>query len=305
MKNLHALRRTRHSSLAVMRLCSILFALGFLPLQAGKWPEQAEFDRPIMMDSNAEGSELFVLDAGDTLHEFRVTGNSLEEFRSISLPPSLTAADMSYLLAGGQESLVIAGTQNDRGIVARYALDGQQLQVWKFPNICSGIDVGSASHTAYVATSDSNEIYRVDLQGTQSAFVARISTAMKLGPLAFDEAGQRVFVADVAAGAIYQYSLARKSVKVLVTGLSTPNALSYYPDTRLLYVADPGRRAIFTADTRAGKPVARELVSSPLKSPYGMALLSGNRLAVADYGAQSVYVFSGKGALLFRYPPNR
>jgi len=305
MRNLLSLRYGRYSLLKVMRLCSILLVSGFLPLQAGERPDQTEFERPIMMDSNGPGSQLFVLDEGETLHEFRVTASSLEEYRSISLPPMLTAADMSYSMEGGQESVLVAGTEKNRGIVARYALDGRQLQRWTFRNICSGIDSGSASHTAYVATSDSNEIYRVDLQGTESTFVARISTAMKLGPLAFDEAGQKIYVADVAAGAIYQYSLATKSAKVLVAKLSTPNALSYDAETGRLYIADPGRRAILTVDTRASKPIANEFVSSPLKSPYGMALLSGDRVAVADYGAYSVFVFSNKGGLLFRFSPNR
>jgi hypothetical protein len=305
MRNLLSLRHGRYPLVNVMRLCSILLVSGFLPLQAGERQDQAEFERPIMMDSNGPGSELFVLDAAGILHEFRVTGSSLDEYRSISLPPTLSAADMSYASAGGQESILVAGTQKDRGIVARYAVDGRQLQMWTFRNICSGIDFGSASQAAYVATSDSNEIYRVDLRGSESTFVARISTAVKLGPLAFDEAGQKVYVADVAAGAVYQYSLATKSAKMLALKLSTPTALSYDVDTGRLYIADPGRRAIFTVDTRASKPIANEFVSSPLISPYGMALLSGDRVAVADYGARSIFVFSSKKALLFRYPPNR
>ncbi|MGB7849094.1 MAG: SMP-30/gluconolactonase/LRE family protein [Candidatus Acidiferrum sp.] len=256
-----------------------------------------------MMDSDGPGSELFVLDNWETLHEFRVTNNSLEEHGSITLPRTLAAADMSYAPAGGTDSVLIAGTLDGRGIVARYALDGRQLQVWTFRNFCSGIDFGAKSHTAYVATSDSNEIYQLDLKGTESAYVTRISNATKLGPLAFDEASQKIYIADVAAGVIYQYSLGTKTSKVLVSDLSTPNALSFDPDTGRLYIADPGRRAIFTVDTHSTKPKATEFVSRPLKSPYGMALLSNDRMAVADYGANSVFVFSSKGALLFRFPP--
>jgi len=47
----------------------------------------------------------------------------------------------------------------------------------------------------------------------------------------------------------------------------------------------------------------REFLSGPLKSPYGMALILSDRMAVADYGASSILVFSSKGALLFRFPP--
>jgi DNA-binding beta-propeller fold protein YncE len=286
-----------------MRLCTILLVLGLLPLQAGDGLQGTKFERPIMMDSNGPGSQLFVLDTWGTLHEFQVTKNSLEEFRSISLPSTLTATDMGYSSVSGQESVLIAGTQLGRGIVARYALDGKELQTWIFRNICSGIDSGGSNHTAYVATSDSNEIYQLSPEGSKSAFVARISSATKLGPLAFDEGGQKIYVADVAAGVIYQYSMAAKSTKVFVSNLSAPTALSFDPETGRLYIADPGRRAIFTVDTHSSNPIATKFVSDPLKSPYGMALLSSDRMAVADYGANSVLVFSSKGEMLFRFPP--
>ena len=284
------------------RLCSIMLVLGIFPLQAGQEAEHAKFERPIMVDSNLPGSQLFVLDAWGTLHEFRVANNSLEEYGNITLPATFSASDMSYSSDGGQESVLIAGTQTSRGIVARFGLDGRQLQTWTFRNICSGIDFGASSHMAYVATSDSNEIYRLDLQGTESKYVARIPNATKLGPLAFDERGQKVFVADVAGGAIYQYSLATKGSRVLVSNLSAPTALSFDPESGRLYIADPGRRAIFTVNTRSSAPALTKFVSDPLKSPYGMALLSSDRMAVADYGANSVLVFSSKAALLFSFP---
>jgi DNA-binding beta-propeller fold protein YncE len=293
----------RRCSLVNVMKCSLTLAVvGLFVLQAGQGPELAKFERPIMMDSNGPGSQLFVLDSWGTLHEFRVTKNSLEEYQSISLPPKLAAADMTYTAAGGQESVLIAGTLMGRGIVARYALDGKQLQTWSFRNICSGIDFDAGSNTAYVATSDSNEIYQLNVRGTESKYVARIPNATKLGPLAFDEGSQRVFVADVAAGAIYQYSLSTRASKVLVSNLSAPTALSFDSQTRRLYIADPGRRGIFTVDMRSNQPLATEFVSDPLKSPYGMALLTSDRMAVADYGANGVLVFSSKAELLFRFP---
>ena len=303
MRGVHLEWRSGHSLVNVMRVCSILFLLGLFSLRAGQGLDQTKFERPSIVDSNDPGSELYVLDTWGTLHELRVTAHSLEEYRTVSLPVTLTPADMAYSRAGGQESVLIAGSQMGRGIVARYALDGTELHTWTFRNICSGIDFDAASHAAYVATSDSNEIYRVDVQGTDSKFVARIPNATKLGPLAFDQVGGNIYVADVAAGAIYQYSMATKVSKVLVSNLSTPTALSFDSESSRLYIADPGRRAIFTVDTRSNKPIMTEFLSGPLKSPYGMALILSDRMAVADYGASSILVFSSKGALLFRFPP--
>ena len=157
---------------------------------------------------------------------------------------------------------------------------------------------GEANHTAYVATSDSNEIYKLDLRGQGITRLARISDATKLGPVAFDESRQEIYVADVATGKIYQYSIAGKSSKVLVTGLSAPTALVFDAETRRLFIADPGRRAVFAVDTSASKPIAAPFASEPLRSPYGLTLISKGRVAVADYGGNSVFVFSGLGKLL-------
>ena len=89
---------------------------------------------------------------------------------------------------------------------------------------------------------------------------------------------------------------------MLVSNLSAPTALSFDPESGRLYIADPGRRAIFTVNTRLSAPSLTKFVSDPLKSPYGMALLSSDRMAVADYGANSVLVFSSKATLLFSFP---
>lgn len=51
--------------------------------------------------------------------------------------------------------------------------------------------------------------------------------AAKLGPLAFDEVRQEIYVADLAAGRIYNDSVAAKASTTLVTNLSAPTAFSF------------------------------------------------------------------------------
>ncbi|HZQ55550.1 MAG TPA: hypothetical protein VFB14_25355 [Bryobacteraceae bacterium] len=288
--------RTAHA-LAAAVLLALVFAA-----QAGAAADHARFERPVMMDSDGPGNELYVLDDAGVLHEFRVSANSLSEFGRVSVPADFQAADMSFARSEQPPSLFIAGTQAGRGVALRFSLDSRTLKTWTFQNVCSGVDSGANSRTAYVATSDSNELYRLDLDGEHITFVTRIPDASKLGPVAFDEAGQMVYVADVASGRIYQYSIAARSAKVFATGLSAPTALVFDAESNRLFVADPGQRAIFTVDTRAAKPAIEPFVSAPLKTPYGMTLISEDRIAVADYGANTIFVFSSKGALLFRYP---
>ena len=296
---LHGYFRWRQCSTTALRLLALLLLMGW---QVGAGQNDAALEHPVMVDSNASGSQLFVLDSSGNLHALQVGTNKLQESGRFAVSPELTPADMAYASWGGQEALLIAGMQAGHGVVMSYSLDGRPLKTWELPNLCSGIDFSAKTHSAFVATSDSREIFRVDLQGTKSIFVARISDATKLGPLAFDEAHQTIYVADVASGRIYEYALATRTTSVLLTGLSAPTALSYDPDGRRLYVADPGRRAIYRVDMNSAKPVASQFAANPLKAPYGMALTSNNQLAVADYAANSIAVFSGKGALLFRFP---
>jgi DNA-binding beta-propeller fold protein YncE len=284
------------SSIALSLVLAAVLAAGAALGQAQK------LERPVMMDSNGPGSELFILDAAGSLHEFHVTQNSLQEYRKVSLPHELTPADMTFAATGGQGSVLIAATDSGRGVVVNFSLDGRSLRTWSFRNICSGIDFGPTTQSAYVATSDSNELYRLDLKGGKVTFVTRIEDATKLGPVAFDEVGQEIYVADVASGKIYQYSIATKTSKVLLTGLSAPTALAFDQEANRLFVADPGRGGIFTVDTRSNKPVATELASSSLKSPSGITLISNGRVAVADYSANRAVVFSKSGELLFRFP---
>lgn len=255
-----------------------------------------------MMDSNGPGSELYVLDESGVLHELRVSGSGLAEYARIAVPSDFIAADISFLQSKTPASVLIAGTESNRGLVMRLSLKDGVLETWRFENVCSGVDSGGSGNSAYVATSDSNEIYRVDTRNQRLNLVARIPDASKLGPVAFDEAGQQIYVADVASGRVYQYSIGMKSSKVFLTHLSAPTALAFDAETHRLFIADPGQRAIFAADTRASAPVPVLFASAPLKAPYGMTLLSEGRVAVADHSSNAIFIFSSKGTLLFRYP---
>jgi DNA-binding beta-propeller fold protein YncE len=282
-------------------LCAVALVIT-VPARAAGQANSALIEHPLMMDSNGPGSELYVLDNTGTVHQYRVAENSLTEYGKFSVPADFQAADISFDRTEQPASLLLAGIQSGRGVTLRFSLDSRTLKTWAFQNICSGIDSGASSRLAYVATSDSNELYKLDLQADRITFVTRIPDASKLGPVAFDEARQMIYVADVAGGRIYQYSITARTAKVLVTGLSAPTALVFDAESNRLFAADPGQHAIFTVDPRTAKPALVLFASSPLKAPYGMTLISGGRVAIADYKANAILVFSGKGALLFRYP---
>jgi hypothetical protein len=182
----------------------VLLALT-LVLGSGLAQDRIKLKRPVMMDSNGTSTDLFVLDSSGVLHKLHAVENSLQEYDRFSLPPDLMPADIAYASLGRQESLLIAGTEAGRGVAMSFSLAGKVLKTWRFRNVCSGVDFAPATHSAYIATSDSNETYQVDLQGNEAKHVTRIDDATKLGPLAFDEAKQEIYLADVASDRIYQY----------------------------------------------------------------------------------------------------
>lgn len=282
-----------------------LWALTMVGLSLGagiaRAADRPDLQRPIMMDSNGPGSELYVLDAAGVIHQLRVSESALNEYGRSAVPPDFTAADMSFLRSNTPASLLIAGTQNGRGVVIRLSLDSKTLTTWPFPNVCSGVDSASSGTTAYVATSDSNEIYQLDPRGQRTNRITAVREASKLGPVALDDKRQLIYVADVANGQVYRYS-AQTRKSAVVARVSTPTALVFDADTDKLFIADPGQRSIFVVDTRANTPAAAPFVSDGLRAPYGMTLLSEGRLAVADYSSNSILVYSGSGKLLFRFP---
>ena len=260
-----------------------------------------KFDQPVAIDK-AAAADILVLEAWGTVHRLRQTGNAIAEVGSFHLPGSPQMVDMTYSSSGGQESILITGNQSERSIIWRYDLDGHKLQTWVSQNVLAGIDFNTADHSAYLATSDSNDIDRLDLNTQQISFVTRIHEARRLGPLAVDSNNKIIYVADVVGGVIYQYSILSKSSKILVSQLSAPTALYFDPQSGRLYVADAGRQRIVSVDTYAKTPVASNFTSSPLRSPSGVALVSGGAVAVTDLEANCIYLFSSQGALISRIP---
>ena len=296
------LRSPLRAGVISLRTAGIVLCVLMSIRQVAAGADRAKLEHPVMMDSDGPGDELYVIVDGAVLHKLRVADNSLSEYGSVALPANFKPADMTFAHSEKPASILFAGAQSGKGKVILFSLENKLLREWEFQNVCSGVDFGEAGHTAYVATSDSNEIYKLGIHDTRISLVAHIDSAAKLGPVAFDEKHRRIYVADIAAGKIFLYSLESRTSKTFVTGLSAPSALAYDTESERLFVADPGQRSIFAVDTRKPNPAIARFASGPLRAPYGMTLISKGRVAVADYNANAVFVFSGNGDLLFRYP---
>jgi sugar lactone lactonase YvrE len=209
---------------------------------------------------------------------------------------------MSYVLLEGKESLIVTQILFGHSSVARYSLDGKMLQSWNLRNLGTGIDFNASDRSAYLSTSDSNEIYKLDLSSKEVSYVLQVHQARKLSALALDGNKNILYVADVGEGAIYACQISNKSCKIFVSGFGAPTALYLDQQASQLYVADGARRAVFTVSTNVPKPVLTNFTSSTMKSPSGVTLIAGVGVFVSDYGASRVYVFSSQGTLISSLP---
>jgi DNA-binding beta-propeller fold protein YncE len=288
-------------SLREVTLVVVVAIVGFASANSARFLVAPSLFQPVAIDKGSS-SDVFVLDIQGTVHRLQQSGNSLTQVAAFHLPSSRQFVDMSYSVIDGQQSIFVVGVQLDRGYIWRYAIDGRSLDYWPLANIGAGITCNDATHSVYLATSNSNEIYHLDLDNRKLSYISQISGARKIGPLTIDPANQVLYVADIDAGVIYEHSIRTESTKRLASGFSAPSALYFDAPTGRLYVADAGLRKIVFVDTHAKKQVLTDFVSSPLKSPTGFALLSGGIAAVTDLRANQVYLFSSRGALLSHFP---
>lgn len=256
---------------------------------------------PIAIHKGAS-SDLFVLDAGGTVHRLQKTQDHFDETSAFSLKNTSGPIDMTYALFNRQDSLIISSFQVGIATLAQYASDGKLLNNWILKHVCSGVDVDNSNGALYVATSDSNEVYKIDLRTRRTSYVGEIHSAKRLGPLVLGPNNQIIYIADVAGGSIYEFSLVTGNSRKLISGMSSPSAFFFDLQTRRLYIADNGQRKIFTIDTSVPQPVLMQFASKPLSSPSGIAPRSPDGLAVTDEDTNSVLFFSSQGIFLNRFP---
>jgi DNA-binding beta-propeller fold protein YncE len=217
-------------------------------------------------------------------------------------------ADMAAVRLGNTDSILIAlyNTVQRQGLLARYSLAGDQAQTWSARATFAGIAIDSVHHTVYVGDAVTGEISWLSMDGnsTSPSFLVEVSGVTRLGPLAADAAGQRLFAADVGGGTIYVLDLASRKSHLLASGMGEPAALSYDADQQRLYVADASRHCIWQISTNSPKPKTIVFSSAPeLREPRGITVDAQHTVWVADHAALAVFKLSPAGLVVQRISP--
>jgi sugar lactone lactonase YvrE len=248
---------------------------------------------------------LVVLDQGKRL----LFANSRSgEPRTIRLPESLEVMDLA---GGGRlgENLIFVALRgiNTLSPVVQYTPQGKELRRWIVPGeFPIGLALDYFHKVLYITALGNASVYRVDLNqpgGGKATFVQEVRGASRLGPAAVDSTAGRLYVADVFSGTIYVVSLATRTSSVLISGMGQPSALALARGGQVLYVADVGRRCIWTVRLGPGAPVrSRFAPATPLRQPYGLTVDSRGTVWVGDRGPIPVFGVAPNGTQLRTIP---
>ena len=217
-----------------------------------------------------------------------------------------TPADMAAVRIGDTDSIFVAlyNTALRQGLLARYSLAGAQLQTWSAR--AAGVAIDPLHHIVYLGDAVTGEISSLSMVGnaTSPSFLVEVSGVNRLGPLAADAAGQRLFAADVGAGTIYVVDLPSRKSRLLAFGMEEPAALSYDADQQRLYVADASRHCIWQISTNSPKPKPSIFSSAPqLREPRGITVDAQHTVWVADHAALAVFKLSAAGLVVQSISP--
>lgn len=214
--------------------------------------------------------------------------------------------DMTAGRFGNTDSIyvVLYSTVARQAVLAKYSLTGDQVQTWNARAMLAGIAIDPDRQIIYVGDAVTGEILSFSGNSAASSFLLEVSGVNRLGPLAVDTIGQRLFAADVGAGAVFVVDLVRRRSSLLVSGMGEPAALIYDSDQQRLYVADASRHCIWQIATNSRTPKASIFSSAPeLREPRGITIDAGHAVWVADRAAMALFKLSPQGQVVRRFAP--
>jgi DNA-binding beta-propeller fold protein YncE len=215
-------------------------------------------------------------------------------------------ADMAAGRVGDTDSIFVTlyGAVERQGVLARYSASGEQVKTWNARAVFAGIAVDSVHQIVYLGDAVTGEISSMSESSSSPSFVVEVPGVNRLGPLAVDAAGQRLFAADVGTGTVSVVDLARRRSHLLVSGIGEPAALAYDSNQQRLYVADAARRCIWQVATNSAVPKAVTFSSaSQLREPRGVTLDAQHAVWVADHAAMAVFKLSAQGQVVLSVSP--
>jgi hypothetical protein len=242
-------------------------------------------------------------------------------------------APVLFFAISGSVGGSVGGSAAKQSFILQRHADGREVWSWlRDPGAYINLTIDDADddgdgHDApviYIANATSNTIYRV-VAGDEThrvEQVVRLASARRLGPMAFDPASHRLFVADLdrVPTRLYAIDVTRRRMLSMISldAVDEIRSLVWDAVTQRLYAADSGQERIWRIDVASPPAPARapartsvqpqaEVGARPrtgharvetlarherMKQPVGMALTtsatdaSGRSIWVVDHSAR-------------------
>ncbi len=271
---------------------------------------QRELGQPIALE-RASDSIIYVLSADRNIRTFNVSGERLTLKGQFSITGS--PIDFTYSRSGPIESIFVCSINIGKGVISRYSMDGKLMRSWWLWHPCGGVDYDPGQQVLYFGTTDTREIYRIDVRAdTGPESLSQLPKMEKMGPVVLDRGGKSLYVGDIAGGFLFEFDIVSRSSRSLISGLGSVSALYTDPNSGSLYIVDSVARKVFVAEPNSQKtPQKRGSANIPtriithapeLRSPSGIVPLDNGRFLVSDYGANALFIISAHGTLISRFP---
>jgi len=243
--------------------------------------------------SAANLNEAVVLQLGGRVSTFDLKtwtpGSMLYE-----VPRDFDAVDMSAAIisSGRVICLVVNGHVSGQSFVLQL-LSGHEVWTWlNVKGVYTGVAIDPAHGFAYAANSTTNAIFRIRL-GEEKQTPEKTATfyqGQRIGPIALDVTGQRLFAADSDGRQIFVRDLEHARTRAIQTSdLGEMRALTWDPSRSVLYVVDSGNEGIWRVALDSLNPQLL-MRDSRFREPSGLTMGPQDLLIATD--ERSGFVFS-------------
>lgn len=261
---------------------------------------------PIAIHRSSD-TEFYVLSSDGSVRRLRNTGTGFKQSGEFSIQGF--PVDFTYSVSDQVASLFVCSTQLGKSAISRYAVDGSVMQRWWLWHPCGGVDFDYSEQVLYVAGTDDNGLYRLDIRtNDQPQSVGELPSG-HIGPIVVVPGRKLIYVGNVSEGVVYEYDITTRKFRNIAANLGSPISLAYDPDNRLLYVVDGTRSRVLSlsldaAGVKPTKPQVRVILKDrELHYPTSVARDSKGDLIISDSYANRIFAVSIDGVVKFRYPP--
>jgi len=212
-----------------------------------------------------------------------------------SVPDDFDATDLSAASWGSRQVVCLMLDSHSAASERNFVLQlVDRREVWSWLDVrgvYTAVAIDAARGFVYAGNSTTNSVFRLRL-GEEKQTAVRMVTfpgASRIGAMAVDPQGHRLFVADYDGGRIFVWDMEGGRTRTIAAPeLSEIRALAWDGRNRRLYIADSGTEGVWSVPDDGGRPRLL-LRDGRFRQPSGLAMAADDALAVTDESSGAVF----------------